>query len=400
MSGKYVNLTKNDVYEKILSHIEKSEEELEEIQEHEAREESIDEDERDITEFKILFVKSDSGRFNPIDFPNHLIEIAEVNQWIRGLIEKWTIKVFETAEKDLYVLEAIERGYDLTHVFYLIGQGKYWQILTIENVLVVKQTILKILKHSPDLSLVWTPPKALEDISINNFGKDGFNGFIAKYRPLGRDKKVTIVLHGGDLGDLEKAREHFSTEPTLIKFAKKNSPTVFMTGTASFGKINIKAVLPNFREIFIQTLERIRKSYVQKDSEIFDVIPEYKIRTFFDNQDNPIAYAPENFSAIKLTIPERRRKRNLTEDIIIGRLRKNFLEEKSGQYFALEWNPGDFDIIDKESAGRIQVKYEDWAITIFSDIGAHPRLLRKICEDIIENVEPSCEPKSFHEVIL
>ena len=46
--------------------------------------------------------------------------------------------------------------------------------------------------------------------------------------------------------------------------------------------------------------------------------------------------------------------------------------------FALEWNPGDFDIVKKESAGRVQVKYEDWAITIYPYVGAHSKLLRKI----------------------
>ncbi len=398
MNSKYRHLTKNTVYEEILSHIEKSEEELEEIQEKEAREEYIDEDGKYTTEFKMLFLKSDSGQFNPMGLPNHLIEMAEVNQWIRGLIEKWTIGVFETAEEDLYVIEAIERGYNLTHIFYLIGYNKYWQILTLEPAQIVKQTILKILKYSYDLGLVWTPPAALEEISIKNFGMDGFNGFIAKYRPLGKDKKVTIVLHGGDLGDLKKAREYFSTEPTQIKFAKKNSPSVVMTGTASFGKINIKAILPRFRGKFVETLKNVIESYIKKDSEIFDVIPEYKIKTIFDNQKNPIGYLPESFSAIKMIIPERR-KEKLKEDVIIDRLRKTFIEEKSGQYFALEWNLGDFDIIEKESAGRVQVKYEDWAITIYPDTRAHRRLLRKICEDIIENVEPSCETKSFHEAL-
>ena len=117
----------------------------------------------------------------------------------------------------------------------------------------------------------------------------------------------------------------------------------------------------------------------------FDAIPEHKIKTFFDNQNNQIGYLPESFSAIKLVIPERKR-HELKEDVIIGILRKIFIVEKSGQYFALEWNPGDFDIIEKESAGRVQVKYEDWAITIYPDAGVHPRLLKKICEDIIENL--------------
>ncbi len=73
----------------------------------------------------------------------------------------------------------------------------------------------------------------------------------------------------------------------------------------------------------------ISTSAVDCLGDTFDVIPEYKIRTFFDNQNNPIGYLPESFSAIKLVIPEIR-KQKLKEDVIIERLRKIFIEEKSG----------------------------------------------------------------------
>ncbi len=94
-------------------------------------------------------------------------------------------------------------------------------------------------------------------------------------------------------------------------------------------------------------------------------------------KNEPTGYIPEPFSTIIIKTPE-----GLKEDIIIERLQKAFTESK--KYSVLKWHKGDFDIIEKETMSRAQVKYEAGAIIIYPDSLAHWGMIMRICKDIIE----------------
>jgi len=98
-----------------------------------------------------------------------------------------------------------------------------------------------------------------------------------------------------------------------------------------------------------------------------------------------MGYMPEKFFAIQMIIPERD-KQKLDENKIIDILHKTFVEDKSGEYFGIEWHHGDFDVFGKKVRGGFQVKYEEGIITIYPHKKTDSKLLIKVCKDIIEKV--------------
>ncbi|MBU7045820.1 MAG: hypothetical protein HXS54_05235 [Theionarchaea archaeon] len=381
---KYSTFTKKDLFHMIMNHVVKSEKETEE---------SIDIPEKDeemSTHLKIIFLKDDSNLLTPFNLFDRLLEISSFNRWVQNLISKWAFIGYKTAEKDLYVLEAIERAYDRPAKFFFILEDGFWLLYTLEDHRTMKQTIERIVKYIPELNMLWFPPPDLELIVNKIFTESGFGGFTAKYRPLLRDKNVTIRIFGGDRDDLLLARKDFQAEPTKIWFHSRGSPLTVTAGSLSPGRLDIKSVLSGYEEQVQAIIKSVKDDIFERESQNFGLINGYERRIFTDEDGNVISQAPSVFSAVVLTVDEAmRQKKDITTDKLIERLKAAFLNYDK-HYAGYEWDYGNLEVVDLTTGEPFQVIFENWQFIIYPKEETHAATVREACKQITQNIIPSC----------
>lgn len=380
---KYLTFTKDDLFRKIMNHVVRSEKEL-------GNEENLEAEEEMPTHLKILFLKDDSGILTPLNLFDRLLEVSVLNRWINDLISKWAFVGYETAEKDLFVLEAIEKAYNRPARFFIILEDGSWLVYTLEDHLTLKQTFDRIVRHVPELNAIWFPPPDLESITRDIFTEAGFGGFTSKYRPVLHDKKVTIRIFGGDEDDLVTARRFFQAEPTRIRFESKGSPTTVAIGSISPGRLDIRSVLPGHEGHLFNIIESVKKDFFRRESENFGLINGYERRIFTDEEGNVISQAPSVFSAVLLTVDEAmREKEDVSEDRLMERMKATFLDNEK-HYLGYEWDEGNLEVIDLITGEPFQIVFEGWQFIIYPKEQTHAQTVREACEQITQNVMPSC----------
>lgn len=397
---KYSHLTRKELFYELISNILKTSEQIEsEIEEEEilVEEEEIEEEispKGRPTDLKIYFLKDESGVLSPLGIQDRLIELQ--TRWTSDLIQKWNMDTYKTSDKNLFVLEAVQKRYEREKKFYIILNEKFWQIYTVEDDDTCGKTIKRIIDYIPELIRIWVLPTELEDITNEVFTSKGINGFVSKYRPVAEEKKVTIQVYGGDESDLEKAREHFQTEPSLIRFKMSGSPFIVSTGSVSQGRLNIGSILHNFESKFYEIIDNTTKSFFERDKKLFENIKGYTERTYKDENGNIVGRSPSVFSALILKVKELKKK-TVSQEKIEERLLKAFLE-KIKEYICLNYDSANLNILDSETGESFQVKFEDWQFVIYPHETTHAKTIRKACRYITELVEPSCyEPKLIYE---
>lgn len=378
---KYSAFTKDDLFGMIMNHILKSEPEIKEKETVESREMP--------THLKVLFLKDDSRTLTPLNLFDRLLEISVLNRWINTLISKWAFTSYETADKDLYVLEVTEKAYNRLAKFFVILEDGFWLIYTLEDYRTVNQTIDRIVKYIPELNAVWVPPPDLEMITNDIFTEAGFRGFTSKYRPLLHDKKVTVRIFGGNRDDLIRARKYFQAEPTRIRFESKGSSTAIV-GSLSPGKLNIKSVLSGYEKLLFTIIESVKKDFLKRESQNFGLINGYERRVFTDEEGTVMSQAPSVFSAAVLTVDEAmREKEDVSVDNLIERLKATFLENEN-RYIGYEWDNGNLELVDLITGEPFQVAFENWQFIIYPKEETHAATVREACEQITQHVIPSC----------
>ena len=379
---KYSAFTKDDLFRMIIDHIVKSEKEFEE--------KKPETDEKMPTHLKVIFLKDDSKMLTPLNIFDRLLEISTFNRWINILISKWALTGYKTADESLYVLELTEKAYDRLAKFFVILEEGSWLVYTLEDYRTVNKTIDRIVKHLPELNIMWFPPPDLELITNDLFSETGFGGFTSKYRPVLHDKKVTIRIFGGDRDDLIIARNHFQAEPTRIRFESKGSPTTAVVGSISPGKLDISSVLAGYEEKLFSIIESIKRDFFRRESQNFGLINGYERRIFTDEEGNVISQAPSIFSAVILTVNEpMRQKSDISMDNLIERLKTTFLDNES-RYVGYEWDNGNLEVVDLITGEPFQVVCEDWQFIIYPKEETHAATVREACEQITQYVIPSC----------
>lgn len=391
---KYSTFTKKDLFRMIIDHLVKSEKETGGKGIEVPRE-----DEEMSTHLKIIFLEDDSKTLTPLDLSDCLLERATSNRWMQNLISKWAFTSYETADEDLYVLEAIERAYDRLTKFFVILEDGFWLIYTLEDYRTVKKTIDRIIRYIPELNTVWFPPPDLELIVNDIFTETGFGGFTAKYRPVLHDKKVTIRIFGGDRDDLIIARDHFQAEPTRIRFTSKGSlPTV--VGSLSPGRLDIKSVLSGYEERVFSIIKAVKEDFFKRESQSFGLIKGYERRIFTDEEGNVVSQAPSVFSAVILTVNEEmRKKKDISAEKLIERLKATFLNNEN-HYSGYEWDHGNLEVVDLTTGEPFQVVFEDWEFVIYPKEDTHATTVREACEQITQHVIPSCTLSVIREELL
>lgn len=368
----------------IMDHLVKSEREREETIEVAERDEEMS------THLKIIFLKDDSKILTPLNLFDRLLEMSAFSRWIQNFISKWAFIAYETADEDLYVLEATERAYNRSAKFFIILEDEFWLLHTLEDHRTLRQTVNRIVRYIPELNMLWFPPPDLESIINDIFTESGFSGFTAKYRPVLRDKNVTIRIFGGDRDDLLLARKDFQAEPTKIWFRSKGSPITVAAGSVSPGRLDIKSVLSGYREQVLAIIESVKDDFFKRESQNFGLIDGYERRVFTDEEGNVISQAPSAFSAVVLTVDEAmRQKKDISAKELIERLKATFLDNEN-RYVGYEWGHGNLEIMDLITGEPFQVVFENWQFIIYPKEETHAATAREACKQITQNVIPSC----------
>lgn len=379
---KYSTFTKEDLLHTITNHLVRLQKEPEGG--------AAEKDEELSTHLKVIFLKDDSKKRTPLNLFDRLLEISTSNRWIQNLISKWAFKGYKTADDDLFVLEAIERAYNRLVKFYITLEEGFWLLYTLEDHRTLSQTIGRIVKYVPELNVLWFPPPELEQVVNDIFTETGFSGFTAKYRPVLRDKNVTIRIFGGDRDDVLLARRDFQAEPTKIWFKSKGSPTTVVEGSLSPGWLDIKSILAGYEEQLSALIGLVKDDFFTRESQNFGLINGYERRKFTDDEGHVIAQAPSVFSAVILTVDETMRDRkDVSAEKLIERMRVTFLENER-HYAGYEWDHGNLEVVDLVTGEPFQVVFEDWQFIMYPKEETHAATVREACEQITQNVIPSC----------
>lgn len=137
------------------------------------------------------------------------------------------------------------------------------------------------------------------------------------------------------------------------------------------------------------TIRSGKNDYFKRDQHL-GLINGYERRKFTDDEGHVIAQAPSVFSAVILTVDESMRdKKDVSAENLIERMRVTFLENER-HYAGYEWDHGNLEVVDLITGEPFQVVFEDWQFIIYPKEETHAATVREACEQITQNVTPSC----------
>jgi hypothetical protein len=304
---------------------------------------------------KIFFIKSE---VTPNKLHENLVRASDRDLKINNLISKYNVSVIEK-EDNYFVLvfHWIDRQ---TDIIYLIkANDSYWEVLTNERMRHVNDTLVRLLRLAVEagVSRIWTERRKFDEMVRNLIAQDSITGFVAKKMTATYDKKVTIVVYGGEQDDLVKARRDFEAEPTRINFSKHNSPAAAIVGSMASdpGCLQIQRMIPEAVSTFYTIRDRVKNEYQIRFEQLFfgkDGTKEERS----ENEDGSCSRMAPNPRSVCAIFTE------WDEDKIssvINRILLNGYNTGKSRYFGYEWaDDNSFLLHDMERGGIIQLRLE------------------------------------------
>lgn len=274
-----------------------------------------------------------------------------------------------------------------TDDFVFIQNNGYLWILTTERKKWAKKTVENLIKYLPNVERLYLASDALEDI-VEELDDAYVSGFTAKYHSPNRTRDATLVFHGAEEDDLDKAEEAFQAKPTRIEFDQTNSPAAAIQGSqANDGELSLESVKDGSEPKAVATLMGLSMEFQTRDQETYEV--EYPSeRTILDDG----SFSVNGFTAIELTDPDRDSAPNLAAELREGVFNSN-------QYEIGHWGEDTIFVHDSEHQEIFEVGLEPPNIILYACESTSALSLRSFCQDIIDEFDSTYSIKKRQNMI-
>lgn len=280
-----------------------------------------------------------------------------------------------TVSDDISLVKISTPSANRTDDFVFIQNNGYLWILTTERKEWAEKTVENLIKYLPNVERLYLDSEALED-TVEGLEDAYVSGFTAKYHSPNRARDATLVFHGAEEDDLDKAEEAFQAKPTRIEFDQANSPAAAIQGSqANDGELSLESVRGGSEPKAVATLIGLSEEYQTRDRETYEVEhpPE---RTVLDDGSCSV----NGFTAVELTDPDRDSAPNLPAE----------LEEEifSGhQYEIGHWGEDTVFVHDTEHQEIFEVALEPPNIILYARESTSALSLRSFCQEIIDEFD-------------
>ena len=306
-----------------------------------------------------------------------LIEELVLNRRVganaRRFFNDYPIKETTLDDKVSFV-EIVSPGADRTSEFIFITHDGYLWVLTTELRDWTKETVERLIDYAPSLERLYLSSDDLRQVT-ENLDKSHISGFTAKYSSQHRDRDATLVLHGAEEGDLEKAKDAFGASPSRIEFNQANSPDVAVQGSHSNdGIVTVESVVEGSEDLAVETARKILGEYEQRDFQSYEVENSPKRREFED------WFLIDGFTSIELVESEREEAEGIPEEI------KNEVLN-STQYEYGQWGEESFFVHDKEHGEVFELGIEGTSLVLHARETTTALSLRSFCQRILDDFD-------------
>jgi len=356
---------KEEIIRNLVEHVVKTEEEVE-------RKETRGGKKTDLKLYLLDNQGFEIGQLNPtIEF---LSSNDDTGKNAKSFIEDHVIDENQVSE-DISLVSISTPSANRTDDFIFIQNNGYLWILTTERKKWTKKTVENLIKYLPSVERLYLSSEALEDM-VEDLDDAYVSGFTAKYHSPSRTRDATLVFHGAEEDDLDKAEEAFQAKPTRIEFDQTNSPAAAIQGSqANDGELSIESVKDGSEAKAVATLMGLSEEFQTRDRETFEV--EYPAeRSFLENG----GFSVNGFTAIELTDPDRDSAPNLAAE-----LQEEILS--SNQYDIGHWGDDTIFVHDSEHQEIFEVGLEPPDIILYARESTSALSLRSFCQDIIDEFD-------------
>lgn len=271
-------------------------------------------------------------------------------------------------------VEIVSPGSDRTSEFVFISHDRYLWVLTTELRKWTKKTVERLIDYVPSLERLYLSSDDLRAVT-EALDKSQISGFTAKYSSTHRNRDATLVLHGAEDGDIEKAKEAFGASPSRIEFDQTNSPNVAVQGShSSDGIITVESVVEGSEELAVATTRQILGEYEQCDFLSYEV-ENPPIRREFDDW-----FLIDGFTSIELVDSERDDPEGVAQELESDVL-------ASRQYEYGRWGANTFFIHDKKHGEVFELGTEGADLVLHARETTTALSLRSFCQQIIDNFD-------------
>lgn len=333
MSDLYSNLDgmeKDEIYRRLLSHVVKSEEEIEEQEHRSGSSTDLNVyllDNRGVQTGEIqrkidcLVSKNhtengayDEGTQNDVDT---LLYESEITGHAKKFFEDHPISEKRVSD-DVSVIgvDTVEKNRTDKSV-WVHQEGYIWVFTTERNEW--RKNIENLIKYLPDVDRLYLSTDDLREIMTDDSIPDSFvSGFTAKYHAPYADREATLRFHGGTKEDLDDAKEIFNAKPTRIEFDQTNSPeSAIQAAGTNQARCTFRSIKSGSVDKAVDTLMSVSEMYQDRDKESYAIPADIGMET------SERGISAGEFTAIELTNSDRNQ--NETENSLIEEIKSKVI---------------------------------------------------------------------------
>lgn len=281
------------------------------------------------------------------------------NKIFRSFIDKYPIEQMKLNQEYEYFSFTNKNTFQRIPYFIFHQRSHFWLFFTFASKSDVERTLDNVIKYIPDLELVRLTSRNLEDLAKSEQFNDSINGFIAKYRPFYKKRKITVNVYGGTLDDLNKIRNVYFVEPDSVNFVQRNSPIT--AGKISSGYFSLEACSKGEDGIKFakKIISDINSYFIQIDNSNFEEITKYENRLIPTKNSKCLTFTPS--SHIVFNIKDERFDNKRDDSIDFNQLESyisQFLERYKKRYLSYKLQKDSFNIFDKSTHNSFHLSIE------------------------------------------
>lgn len=281
-------------------------------------------------------------------------------------------------EEDISLIEFTTPNYSRTDSFIFIDHGSYLWIITNERKKWTEKTIEKLLKYLPQIERVYLSYEDLEEI-VGELHDADVSGFTARYHSPYRTRDATLMFHGAEPKDMERAKETFQATVSRIEYNQKNSPSTAIQGAGTNdGQLSLESVRQGSQDKAVETIHSLTEEYERRDFNNFEVELELGYQ-FFEH-----GFTTGDYTSIELFDPDRESDQNSIQ-MMAEELRDEVLSQNTYEYG--EWGDDTFFVHDKEHKEVFEVGIEPPNIVVHARETTTALSLRAFCQVVIDEFD-------------
>jgi hypothetical protein len=368
---------KEDIISVFIEHVVKTEEEVEEKETRGGK----------TTDLKLYLLDNQGFEFGTVETTVEHLTSDDTDRNIKNWIADHVVDE-QSIDDDLSFLQISTPDAGRTDDFLVVRSNGYFWILTTERKEWCRKTVEKLIQYLPGVERLYLSSDDLEDI-VEGLQDAYVSGFTAKYHAPYRKRDATLVFHGAEENDLDKAEEAFDATPSRIEWDQTNSPAAaIQRANTNDGHLSVENVREGSEAKAVNTILGLTEDYQERDRANYEV--EHKpTRTIFDDGSQAI----DGHTAIELTDPDRDDAPNLAEE---------FQEDVlSGlQYNAGMWGDDTFFVQDKEHEEVFEIALEPPNIILYARENTTALSFRSFCQEILDEFDSTYSLEKKQNVLV